>query len=671
MTEATTPQPLPTASPDVTQENIDKLCQLFPEICTEGDGHIDFDKLKEILGGEINDMPERYAFTWPGKRDAIRLSQTPSTATLRPQREKSVNWDTTKNLYIEGDNLEVLKLLQRSYHGKVKLIYIDPPYNTGGDFVYKDSFGDSIQNYKEQTQTESQANPETDGRYHSNWCSMIYPRLRLARELLHDDGVIFVSIDDHELHTLRKIGEELFGEQCFVADISWQRTYAPRNDAQGIPSEVEHLLVWSKMPGWNPNKLARTAEMDAKYKNPDNDAQSWRSDNPFAPGAATHQGMVYAIQHPFTGEFLYPAIGRCWTFGQDQMLEYMNGWCEYTLEDLHDDAKRAEVCGISASDVRSGVKAIVLARPFEESKAQAQTVLERGQWPRFYFTKNGLGGIARKTYLDSVGGRLPTNFWPHAECGHTDEAKKEVKKLFDGNAPFDTPKPTRLLRRIIDIATNPDDLVMDFFSGSATTADALMQANAEDGGHRRYILVQLPELVSGEYGNLCDLGEERIRRAGAVVRESVDKAQSQPALDGDTKHMPDLGFRVLSLDTSNFERPQSGGAVALLDRITKDGRSKEDILFEAMLRWGLDLSLPIEDMEIDGYHCVSVAKGELICCLNDGLTVPVLEKIAALQERPRRVLMLDEILDDNLKLNAESIFGRAMADGDEIELRTV
>lgn len=231
---------LPLESANIVNENITKLGQLFPEIMA--DGKIDFDKLREVLGDSVDDGQERYAFTWPGKRDAIRQSQTPSTATLRPQKDKSVDWDTTKNLYIEGDNLEVLKLLQRSYHGKVKMIYIDPPYNTGNDFVYKDSFSDSLDNYKQQTGQASSANPETDGRYHSNWCNMMYPRLRLARELLSEDGVIFISIDDHELHTLRKIGEELFGEGCFVADISWQRTYSPRNDAQGIP--LRSSIYW-------------------------------------------------------------------------------------------------------------------------------------------------------------------------------------------------------------------------------------------------------------------------------------------------------------------------------------------------------------------------------------------------------------------------------------------
>ncbi|MGE4603780.1 site-specific DNA-methyltransferase [Bifidobacterium longum] len=665
---------LPLESANIVNENITKLGQLFPEIMA--DGKIDFDKLREVLGDSVDDGQERYAFTWPGKRDAIRQSQTPSTATLRPQKDKSVDWDTTKNLYIEGDNLEVLKLLQRSYHGKVKMIYIDPPYNTGNDFVYKDSFSDSLDNYKQQTGQASSANPETDGRYHSNWCNMMYPRLRLARELLSEDGVIFISIDDHELHTLRKIGEELFGEGCFVADISWQRTYSPRNDAQGIPTEVEHILVWSKSPNWNPNKLERSVDMDNSYQSPDGDDRLWASGDAAAPGAATHHGMVYAIQHPITGEMLYPSNGRHWTFGQNEMLRIMREWSDYKLKNIEDNAKRAEICGTTVDKVSSDIKAIVLAEPNEATFAEAQKRYDNGKWPRLYFTSKGKGGIRCKRYVDAVGGRSATNYWPYSECGHTDEAKKEIKKLFDGQSPFDTPKPTRLIRRMLDIATDENSLVLDFFSGSGTTADAVMQANAKDGGKRRCILVQLPEKTSGNYTDLCSVGEERIRRAGQEIKTEVEEANRQPELDGEPKRVPDIGFRVLSLDSSNIQpesEAQSGTwtADALYEDVIKEGRSKEDVLFEVMLKWGLDLSLPIEPLKLDSYTCWSVAKGELICCMDEGLTVQVLEQIAGLEDRPRRVLILDSVLDDTLKLNAESIFNRAAADGDEIELRTV
>lgn len=650
---------------------VDQLKELFPETITEGTGDIDFDKLRELLGKRVNESKERYAFTWPGKHDAIKQSQTPSTGTLRPLKEKSVDWDTTENLYIEGDNLEVLKLLQHSYHGMVDMIYIDPPYNTGNDFVYKDSFGDTIENYREQTGQEHASNPETNGRFHSNWLNMMYPRLRLARELLAPTGVIFISIDDHESMNLRKTGDEIFGENCFVADIAWQRTYSPRNDAKGIPSEVEHILAWSRLPDWNPHKLERTAEMDAKYKNQDNDRQPWRSDNPFAPGAATHQGMVYAIQHPFTGELIYPPVGRVWTFGQPQMLDYMNGWCEYKLENIHDEAKRAEICGIPEKDIRLDVQAMMLARPLEESRKQAQTVLKRGQWPRFYFTKNGLGGIARKTYLGSVGGRLPTNFWPYAETGHTDEAKKEIKRLFEGKMPFDTPKPSRLIRRMLDIATDKKSLIMDFFSGSATTADAVMQENQKDGGQRRYILVQIPEPTTSEYGTLCDIGEERIRRAARQLTEQANA--NQPTLDETEPAHLDTGFRVFALDSSNLKSDEYTPGQELDIDLVKRGRTNDDLLFEVMLRWGLDLSLPVETKEFDGYEYLSVAEGELVCCMNDGLTADVIEHIVQTDDKPRRVFIPDHVFGEqnNLKLNIVDVLRRASSEGEEIELRTV
>lgn len=663
---------LDTESQNPDSSRAERLRELFPEAVTEGTGDIDFDKLRELLGEHINTGKERYAFTWPGKHEAIRQSQTPSTATLRPLKEKSVDWDTTENLYIEGDNLEVLKLLQRSYHGQVDMIYIDPPYNTGNDFVYKDSFGDTIENYREQTGQEHASNPETNGRFHSNWLNMMYPRLRLAREMLSPMGVMFISIDDHESMNLRKAGDEIFGENCFVADIAWQRTYSPRNDAKGVPSEVEHILVWSKMPDWNPHRLERTAEMDAKYKNPDNDMQAWTSSDPFAPGAATHQGMVYAIQNPFTGNLIYPANTTCWRYQQGQMLDYMNGWCEYKLEDIHDEAKRAEICGIPEEDVRSNVQAIMLAQPLEESRQHAQAVFERGQWPRFYFTKNGLGGIRRKTYLDSVGGRLPTNFWPYAETGHTDEAKKEIKRLFEGKMPFDTPKPSRLIRRMLDIATDKNSLVMDFFSGSATTADAVMQANQKDNGQRRYILVQIPEETTSGYGTLCDIGEERIRRAARnLMEEQADT--NQPTLEETEPAYFDTGFRVFALDSSNLKSDEYVPGQELDIDLVKRGRTNDDLLFEVMLRWGLDLSLPVETKECNRYEYLSVAEGELVCCMNDGLTVEVIEHIVNADDKPRRVFIPDHVFGEqnNLKLNIVDALCRASSEGQEIELRTV
>ena len=409
----------------------------------------------------------------------------------------------SENKIIHGDNLEALKALLPQYEGRVKCIYIDPPYNTGNEgWVYNDNVNDPhIREWLNKTVGKE----GEDLSRHDKWLCMMYPRLKLLQKLLAEDGAIFISIDDTEYANLKLICDEIFGGNCFVSNISWQRTYSTRNDSKGIVNEVEHLIVYSKQPGWNPNKLPRTAEMDSKYKNPDNDRTLWRTDNAFAPGAATHQGMVYAIQHPFTGKMLYPANGRCWTFGQDQMLEIMRGWCAYELRDLNDAHERAIVCGVPESDVRQGVQAIVLSEPLEISVQKAQMVYDRGQWPRFFFTKGGKGGIARKTYLENVGGKLPTNFWPFSETGHTDEAKKEMLAIFDGKSTFDTPKPSRLIEFVLKIAGNENALILDSFAGSGTTAHAVLNMNKADGGHRKFILVEM-----GDYAD--SITAERVKR---------------------------------------------------------------------------------------------------------------------------------------------------------------
>lgn len=401
------------------QENIGKIQSLFPDCVTETIDErtgelvrkVDFEKLQQNLSDVIiSGREERYQFTWPDKKKAILLANSPVNVALRPCREESVDFDNTQNLYIEGDNLDVLKCLKETYLHKVKMIYIDPPYNTGNDFVYEDDFAESSAEYLANSgQFDEQGNrlvtnTESNGRFHTDWLNMIYPRLKVARDLLTDDGVIFISIDDREADNLIKVCDEIFGEQCFVGNISWQKTYSPRNDSKGIPAEKECVIVYGKKQGWMPKKLPRTEDMDSKYKNPDNDIMPWTSDNPCAPGAKTHQGMVYAIQHPFTGEFLYPATSSCWRYQQQDMFNHMSGWCDYELKELDDAEKRAEICGIDKSQVRQGVKAIVLKNSLEESKTAAEKVLKRGRWPKFYFTKNGHGGIRRKTYLEKVDG---------------------------------------------------------------------------------------------------------------------------------------------------------------------------------------------------------------------------------------------------------------------------
>lgn len=393
------------------------------------------------------------------------------------------------NKIIHGDNLEALKALLPEYEGKVDCIYIDPPYNTGNEgWVYNDNVNDP---HIRKWLGEVVGAEGEDLSRHDKWLCMMYPRLRLLQQLLSPRGAIFISIDDNECENLKLICDEIFGKRCFVANISWQRAYSTRNDRDGIPVEAEHMLVYGKEPKWQPNKLERTEEMNAKYGNPDNDVNLWRSDNSYATGGADHQGMVYAVQHPFTGELLYPVVNNHWRYGQSEMLAIMKGWCEYELLDLHDEERRAEVCGISVDEVRKDVMGIVLKESLESSRAKAEQVYKRGQWPKYYFTKGGYGGIARKTYLNLVEGRLISNLWRQMEVGHTDEAKKELKEIFDGKSPFDTPKPTRLIERIIDIATDESSIVLDCFAGSGTTAHAVLKSNQKNHGNRKFILIEL------------------------------------------------------------------------------------------------------------------------------------------------------------------------------------
>ena len=346
----------------------------------------------------------------------------------------------------------------------MKCIYIDPPYNTGSAFEHYD-----------------------DNLEHSQWLSLMFPRLELLKEFLSESGSIWISIDDREEAYLKIILDELYGRENFIANVSWQRTYSMRNDSKGIPSECEHMLVYAKSSEWKPNRLPRTQEMNSKYSNPDNDPLGdWQNTSAFAPGAITHQGMVYAIQHPFTGEMLYPTAGACWRYKQEDMLAYMNCWCPYKLEDLNDDEKRAEVCGISTDKIKTGVKGIILAQSLEDSRKISKKTLENGPWPRFFFTKNGKGGIRRKTYLANVPGKIASNLWFFDDVGHTDEAKKESIALF-GKDAFSTPKPERLIQRILTIATDNNDLVLDSFLGSGTTV-----AVAQKMG-RRYIGIEMGE----------------------------------------------------------------------------------------------------------------------------------------------------------------------------------
>ncbi|MDM8301671.1 site-specific DNA-methyltransferase [Collinsella tanakaei] len=616
-------EPINLESENLVSDRIDRIRELFPEVFSEGG--IDFDKLKLELGGEVDDSDERYAFTWPGKRDAIRLSQTVSTATLRPCVKKSRSRDgedvsfDSDNLYIEGDNLEVLKLLQRAYHGKVKMIYIDPPYNTGHDFVYHDSFGDTIENYKEQAGLACQSNADTSGRYHADWCSMMYPRLRLARELLTDDGAIFISIDDNESANLRKICDEVFGESNFRSDISWQKRYTRSNNTVDFTTTIEHIFVYSRSDSFHVNLLPRDEASDAGYTNPDNDPRGpWITSSYVNPARKEDRpNLVYSIEAPDGRVVSHPA--NAWKFSKEEHQRHIQENLLWWGLDGH------------------------------------------AQYPRL------------KLFLKEARGLTPINFWKHEYAGNTDMGGNDAASLL-GKKYFDYPKPVLLMKRVLEHASSSECTVLDFFSGSGSMAEAVMRLNFEDGGARRFVMVQLPEKIKegsdasrDGYCTICQLGEERIRRAGDKIKAELEDSNRQLKLGEEPKQLPDIGFRVFKLDESGIRKPEPD---QLLVDCVKPDRSELDIVFEMMLKWGLELTLPVEREELAGYPCYTVAYGELVCCLAPGLTVDALEAIAKIE--PRRVLMLDRILDDSLKLNAVQTFKRVEERaGREVELRTV
>ena len=620
-------------STDLVAGRIDMLKGLFPEIVAEGEGKIDFDRLRLILGDNVEDDSERYTFTWPGKAAAIRQSQTSSDATLRPCIDKSRGRDgqdgsfDTDNIYIEGDNLEVLKLLQRGYHGRIKMIYIDPPYNTGHDFVYKDAFGDTIASYKKQTGLIGQSNPDTSGRYHSDWCSMMYPRLRLARELLHSRGAICISIDDREVAALKLICNEIFGEQNFVAQIPRQSRKSVQNDTD-ISSSHEYVLIYAKCRRREHRRLRENnaniwhsmesfachpKQLDAsRYANPDNDPRGpWKADPFDAPNVRPN--LTYTITNPNTGETYYPPAGRCW---RTEFSKY-------------------------------------------------QELLEDG---RIVFGVKGTSGPQLKVFYEEkrAFGEIDNTWWDADRISVNSVASKQLMNLFGGLLPFDTPKPVSLIENLIRLTLplGEENIVLDFFSGSASSAHAVINANLNEGSQLKYIMVQLPELcppnspgASLGFQTLCDIGEERIRRVGNKIKAEVE----------DPKSLPDIGFRVFELDESGIQKPGRG---ELLDNVVRSDRSDLDIVFEMMLKWGLELTLPVERAYVAGYPVWSVGCNELVCCMANELTQAALEAIAAME--PRRVLVLDSILTDTLKLNAIEIFKHAGERlGREIELRTI
>lgn len=574
-----------TRSADVLNENVEHVKKLFPEAITEG--KIDFDVLRQLLGSEVDEREEKYGLNWHGKRQARQLALTPSTGTLRPCPKESVDWGTTQNLMIEGDNLEVLKLLQKSYAGKVKLIYIDPPYNTGKDFVYPDDYRDNIQNYLEMTgQLDDEnrriaSNTDTSGRFHTDWLNMMYPRLKLARNLLSEDGTIAISIDDGEIDNLRKLTAEIFGEENFVANVIWQKKYAPANDAKWFSENHDYVVLIARTKeAWRPNLLERSADADARYLNPDDDPRGpWKpSDLSVKTYTAEND---YKISTP-SGRVVSPPKGRCW----------------------------------------------VVSKPrFEE--------LCRDN--RIWFGRSGNNVPSIKRFLNEVkGGITPLTIWTYDEVGHNQEATKEVREL--GVLGCDSPKPMRLLERIVRIGSSTDSTIIDFFAGSGTTGHAVMEANAIDGGHRRHILVQFPETIDptkssqkvaadfcdqiGKPHNLAELTKERLRRGAKKIK------------DENSSFGGDLGFRVFRLDSSNiraWEPPDSDDMEhSLLDNIDhiKPNRSEDDILYELLLKLGLDLCVPVETRTIVGKAVRSVGAGTLMACLDESIVHEDVEALA-------------------------------------------
>ena len=616
---------------DLAAENIEQLRQIFPDVFEEG--KIDFDKLKQVLGEYVDDEKERYNFTWNGKGKALRLAQTPTTGTLRPYPEEreSKNWNDTQNLYIEGDNLEVLKLLQKSYHGKIKMIYIDPPYNTGGDFVYPDDFSNSIENYKRITgQADDEGkqlgtNSEFNGRYHTDWLNMMYPRLRLAWNLLQENGVIFISADDNEFGNLYKLCCEVFGEINFLANFIWEKRKT-RENRKIISVRHDYILCFSK----NNQHRAESIGLDAmtedaldRYKNPDNDPRGpWTSVPAIAQGGHGTKSQFYTLTTP-AGRTMNPPSGSCWRYTKDKM--------EAAIADN-----------------------------------------------RIWFGSDGNGVPRIKKFLtEGKQGLTPETLLLSDDVGTNDSAKRELVSLFDGTAAFETPKPNTLLQYIARISNTADNaIVLDFFSGSATTAHAVMQLNAEDGGNRKFIMVQLPEpcadgteAAKAGYKNICEIGKERIRRAGEKIKAEIEEQNAQLKIGEEPKKVPDIGFKVFKLDSSNLKQWQPDYddlETSLFDSISNyvDGRSELDVVYEIMLKMGMELTWPLETHTIGGKNVYEIGMGALMICLDDQITTEVAEGMAALYKElaPEtwRVVFKDNgFADDSAKVNIKEILKTA------------
>lgn len=479
---------------------------------------------------------------WIGKEKVINHHQDVPYRVLERQysydeQGQHAEDNGSENMIIHGDNLEALKSLLPHYEGKVKCIYIDPPYNTGKeDWIYNDNVNDPrIKKWLGKVVGKE----GEDLSRHDKWLCMMYPRLKLLQKLLVDDGVILISIDDNELYNLKTICDEIFGSSNFVSTISWQRTYSARNDSKGIVSEVEHILCYSQKPKWSPNKLNRTAEMDKRYSNPDGDSRAWKSGDASAPGASTHTGMVYAIQQPITGKLIYPPDGRCWTYGQEQMFLLMQEWGDYELTPLDDYDVRSRICN-HVDTVPLQINAIMLKDCSQKGRGRGRERFKKGSWPILYFTSKGKGGIACKRYLDEMDGKIVSNLWFYNDVGHTDEAAKQLKTIFNGQSPFDTPKPSRLIERILQIAGDKNTLILDSFAGSGTTAHAVLNMNKADGGNRKFILIEMMDYADS-------ITAERVKR---VIKGYGEDKKAVPGTGGNFSYY-ELGEPLMIGDNLN------------------------------------------------------------------------------------------------------------------------
>ena len=598
-------------------ENVAKIAELFPNCVTERindngvlEKAIDFDMLKQELSSVVVEgNEERYQFTWPDKKKAALAANAPVAKTLRPCREESVDFDNTENLYIEGDNLDVLKLLQETYLGKIKMIYIDPPYNTGNDFVYNDDFAGSAEDYLgnsgqfDDDGNRLVQNTESNGRFHTDWLNMIYPRLKLAKDLLTDDGVIFISIDDNEQENLKKICDEIFGEQNFLAQVIWERAYSPVNLKKHFSESHDYIICYAKSLELAAcNGLPRSDEANDRYSNPDNDSRGPWTSGDLSVGPRI-ESKVYEITTP-SGRKILPPSGYCWRLDE---------------------------------------------KTFEQYKKEN----------RIWFGEGGDNVPRIKRFLSEVKqGITPMTVWKYTEVGHSQDAAQKLKKLFDGKAYFDYPKSVELIKRCIQLYSSDDCIIVDFFSGSATTAHAVMQLNAEDVGKRKFIMVQLPEETDEKseaykagYKNICEIGKERIRRAGAKIKEESPF----------TTEKLDIGFRVLKLDSSNMKDVYYSPAELEMSFLTdladniKEDRTPEDLLFQVMLDLGVLLSSKIEESTISGKKVFNVAGGLLYACFDDNVTDDVITEIA--KKKPHYFVMRDSsMVNDSVATNFDQIF---------------